>query len=208
MPASRAACLARRGISMPMISSAGETMRALMPRISGWFSVATLMVSATFTLLSAMMSGSVASPVWQMVTNGLTAVAQLGRMFRQRPAVAEPCYMRVVHLLTTIVVAMLALAACSTSRTETMPAHGAPAADGPPVLYKNLGRHSYTITTASSDAQRWFDQGLRLVYAFNHQEAQRAFREAARLDPGCAMCYWGIAITEGSNYNSPTDAGR
>ena len=76
------------------------------------------------------------------------------------------------------------------------------------MLSKALGRHSYRITTSSADAQRWFDQGLRLVYAFNYGEAQRAFREAARLDPGCAMCYWGIAITEGSNYNSPTDAER
>ena len=122
---------------------------------------------------------------------------------------AEPCYMdRMRHLLSIIGVVMLALTACSTSRTETVPAHGAHAADGAPVLYKNLGSYSYRITTGSSDAQRWFDQGLRLVYAFNHQEAQRAFREAARLDPGCAMCYWGIAITEGSNYNSPTDTGR
>src|SRR4030095_14425516 len=50
--------------------------------------------------------------------------------------------------------------------------------------------------------------GLRLVYAFNHNEAQKAFREGTRLDPGCAMCFWGIAITEGANYNHPTDADR
>src|SRR5262249_5533813 len=66
---------------------------------------------------------------------------------------------------------------------------------------------SYRIT-ASPEAQRWFDQGLRLVYGFNHAEAARAFREAARRDPSCAMCYWGLALTEGSNYNSPTDADR
>src|SRR5262245_5434574 len=87
-------------------------------------------------------------------------------------------------------------------------AHGQPTTGAPPVLYDTLGHYSYRITTASADAQRWFDQGLRLVYGFNHQEAQRAFREAARLDPACAMCYWGIALTEGSNYNSPTDADR
>jgi len=86
--------------------------------------------------------------------------------------------------------------------------HGQPAAEARPVLYDTLGRYSYRITTTSPEAQRWFDQGLRLVYAFNHAEAQRAFREAARLDPRCAMCFWGIAMTEGSNYNSPTDAER
>ena len=109
--------------------------------------------------------------------------------------------------LALLLPAML-LSACFGSRTETTGSHDGPATDGAPVLYKNLGRYSYRITTTSSDAQRWFDQGLRLVYAFNHAEAQRAFREAARHDAGCAMCYWGIAITEGSNYNSPTDAGR
>ena len=112
-----------------------------------------------------------------------------------------------------LVVALLVLTgACSTSRTDTTTgaatAHGGHGpSDGRPVLYDTLGSYSYRVSTSSS-AQRWFDQGLRLVYAFNHAEAQRAFREASRLDPGCAMCYWGIAVTEGSNYNHPTDADR
>ena len=84
---------------------------------------------------------------------------------------------------------------------------GAPAA-GPPPLYDNLGRHHQEITTASPRAQAYFDQGLRLIYAFNHAEAERAFREGARIDPRCAMCFWGIALSQGSNYNSPTDAER
>src|SRR4051812_27607627 len=115
---------------------------------------------------------------------------------------------RMPRLPVTALLAMLLLSACFGSRSETTASHDGPAADGAAVLYKNLGSYSYRITTTSSDAQRWFDQGLRLVYAFNHAEAQRAFREAARHDPGCAMCYWGVAITEGSNYNSPTDAAR
>jgi len=103
----------------------------------------------------------------------------------------------------------LGLAACSAQRHDMDGmAHGAPAAAGRPVLYDSLGSYSYPITTASPETQRWFDQGLRLVYAFNHHEAQNAFREAARLDPACALCYWGVAVTEGSNYNSPTDADR
>src|SRR6185436_2360780 len=97
--------------------------------------------------------------------------------------------------------------ACSTQHTDM--GHGPQTADaGRPMLYDSLGAYSYRVTTTSADAQRWFDQGLRLVYAFNHAEAQKAFREAARLDPQCAMCAWGIALTEGSNYNSPTDGER
>ena len=73
-------------------------------------------------------------------------------------------------------------------------------------LYQNLGDHRYTITTQSPQAQRYFDQGLRLYYAFNHQEAIRAFQEAARLDPTCAMAPWGIALALGPNINAPMGA--
>jgi tetratricopeptide (TPR) repeat protein len=104
---------------------------------------------------------------------------------------------------------VLATAGCSARAPHGEMAHGSrPASNARPVLYDTLGRYSYTITTASPEAQRWFDQGLRLVYAFNHAEAQRAFREAARLDSSCAMCFWGLAVSEGSNYNSPTDGDR
>lgn len=79
------------------------------------------------------------------------------------------------------------------------------AQDSPP-LYSDLGDHHYAITTEAPLAQRYFDQGLRLYYAFNHAESIRAFEEAARLDPGCAMCYWGIAMAYGPNINLPMDA--
>ncbi len=72
-------------------------------------------------------------------------------------------------------------------------------------LYQDLGTHHYPITTSLPIAQRYFDQGLRLYYAFNHQEAIRSFSEAARLDPDCAMCSWGIALAYGSNINAPMD---
>jgi tetratricopeptide (TPR) repeat protein len=115
-----------------------------------------------------------------------------------------------------ILALFLCVAACSSKRADPAQSgskhgemeHGQAAVDAPPVLYTNLGNYSYRITTASPEAQRWFDQGLRLVYGFNHQEAQRAFVEATRIDPKCAMCYWGIALTEGGNYNHPTDAER
>jgi tetratricopeptide (TPR) repeat protein len=76
-------------------------------------------------------------------------------------------------------------------------------ADTDPPLYDGLGTIGYRITTANADAQRYFDQGLRLAYGFNHLEAQRAFRKAQKLDPGCAMCFWGEALVLGPNINLP-----
>jgi tetratricopeptide (TPR) repeat protein len=73
-------------------------------------------------------------------------------------------------------------------------------------LYDNLGDHHYEVTTAVPAAQRYFDQGLRLYYAFNHAEAIRAFREAQRRDPNCAMCFWGEALAWGPNINLPMDS--
>jgi tetratricopeptide (TPR) repeat protein len=72
----------------------------------------------------------------------------------------------------------------------------------PPPLWDGLGTLTYKITTSSAEAQKYFDQGLRLAYAFNHEEAQRAFREAQRLDPQCAMCVWGEAWVLGPNINA------
>jgi tetratricopeptide (TPR) repeat protein len=70
-------------------------------------------------------------------------------------------------------------------------------------LYTNLGSYHHAISTSSPDAQKYFDQGLTLSYAFNHAEAIRAFRQAATLDPSCAMCYWGVAFALGPNINAP-----
>jgi tetratricopeptide (TPR) repeat protein len=66
-----------------------------------------------------------------------------------------------------------------------------------------LGSLEYRVTTPVPRAQRFFNQGLRLLYAFNHTEALRAFREAARLDPDLAMAYWGQAMALGPNLNAP-----
>jgi tetratricopeptide (TPR) repeat protein len=74
-------------------------------------------------------------------------------------------------------------------------------ADAPP-LFDNLGSHHHPITTTSEQAQQYFDQGLRLVYAFNHEEAIKSFEAAARLDSQAAMPYWGIALALGPNINS------
>jgi tetratricopeptide (TPR) repeat protein len=69
-------------------------------------------------------------------------------------------------------------------------------------LFDDLGNHHHEVTTSSETAQRYFDQGLRLAFAFNHAEAARSFREAARLDPDCAMCWWGVSLVLGPNYNA------
>jgi len=66
-----------------------------------------------------------------------------------------------------------------------------------------LGELSFTVTTDNLDSQFFFDQGLRLTYAFNHSEALRSFKEAARLDPGNAMAWWGQALVLGPNINLP-----
>lgn len=73
---------------------------------------------------------------------------------------------------------------------------------GPAPLFKDLGDRSYPITTNSTEAQRYFDQGLVLSYAFNHPEAIRSFEAAARLDPSAPMPHWGVAFALGPNINA------
>lgn len=72
-------------------------------------------------------------------------------------------------------------------------------------LLTNLGNYEFKITASVGDAQKYFNQGLNLYYGFNHLEAYRSFREAARLDPSCAMCWWGQALSLGPNINAPMD---
>lgn len=102
---------------------------------------------------------------------------------------------RIVPLL------LLPAAACGAAE---QPRGGPVQGDVP--LYDNLGTHSYAVTTSVPLAQRYFDQGLRLYYAFNHAESIRAFEEAARRDPNCAMCHWGAALAWGPNINLPMDS--
>ena len=78
----------------------------------------------------------------------------------------------------------------------------------PVPLMDGLGSHHLAITTDVPEAQDYFDQGLRLFYAFNFDESIRSFEEALRLDPACAMCQWGIAIALGPNVNAPMDPRR
>lgn len=84
-----------------------------------------------------------------------------------------------------------------------------PAAPGDSVpLFDNLGTYSKPISTTVPAAQRYFDQGVRLLYGFNHMEAMLAFREAARLDPRCAICWWGVATSYGPDINQSLNQER
>jgi tetratricopeptide (TPR) repeat protein len=103
-----------------------------------------------------------------------------------------------------------ALLGVSCSRAPSTPAadhagtgHAATPTLSKPALYSNLGNHHFAIATASEEAQKYFDQGFTLSYAFNHGEAIRAFKQAIALDPTCAMCYWGVAFALGPNINAP-----
>lgn len=100
------------------------------------------------------------------------------------------------YAITACAVILLAASGCASGPTP-------PGPDTPAPLFNNLGDHKQSITTTSMDAQRYFDQGLTLGFAFNHAEAERSFRYATVLDPQCAMCWWGVAFVLGPNVNAP-----
>ena len=86
--------------------------------------------------------------------------------------------------------------------------HAAHSPAKPATLMTGLGNLHHPVSTHSPEAQQFFDQGLRLIYAFNHDEAARSFRRAADLDPKLAIAYWGIAEAVGPNYNDPASDDR
>jgi tetratricopeptide (TPR) repeat protein len=96
--------------------------------------------------------------------------------------------------MLTPLIPVLAALALAAAPADTVP------------LYTNLGTLQVPITTAAPLAQRYFDQGMRLTYAFNHPEAIRSFEAAIAVDPMCAMCWWGVAFALGPNINAPMDS--
>lgn len=103
---------------------------------------------------------------------------------------------RRTRLILTIVT-YLTIFSCT--QKENAPKFEAP-------LFNNLGSNHLEITTSNEWSQKFFDQGLTLTYGLNHAEAMRSFKEAARLDEECAMCYWGMAYVLGPNINSAMDS--
>lgn len=90
---------------------------------------------------------------------------------------------------------LLASALQDTAPEDTMP------------LYENVPESGMPLSTDSMEARAYFDQGLMMLYGFNHHGAIRSFKEAQRLDPECALCHWGEALAYGPNINAPMDAG-
>jgi len=86
--------------------------------------------------------------------------------------------------------------------------HASHAQSHPVTLVTGLGDLHHPVSTKNPQAQQFFDQGLRFIYAFNHDEAARSFQHAAELDPKLAMAYWGVAEAVGPNYNDPADPDR
>jgi tetratricopeptide (TPR) repeat protein len=86
--------------------------------------------------------------------------------------------------------------------------HGSETKTRPAALMAGFGNVHHPVSTSNPSAQKFFDQGLDLIYGFNHEEAARSFKHAADLDPDLAMAYWGVALAVGPNYNMDVDPAR
>src|SRR5262245_41334694 len=103
--------------------------------------------------------------------------------------------------------ACLAMVVCfaAFARAQSHEMHSQPK---PATLMTGVGEGHHPLSTKNPQAQQFFDQGLRLIYAFNHDEAERSFQRATELDPKLAIAYWGIAEAVGPNYNDPASDDR
>jgi tetratricopeptide (TPR) repeat protein len=121
---------------------------------------------------------------------------------------------RAALLAAALSISLLQIGAAVYAQTPIAGTHAPGAKDTPVAARKDgrtgplldgLGKHTHKVTTSSPLAQQYFNQGLALTYGFNHAEAIRAFKEAIRLDPDCAMAYWGVATALGPNINAAMD---
>ena len=105
---------------------------------------------------------------------------------------------RIGIIITGMIIAVVAVTLSCQQEKDGIPEFEAP-------LMENLGTYKFEITTESEWAQKFFNQGMMWAYGFNHAEAARAFKEAIKQDPECAMCHWGVAYVLGPNYNAGMD---
>jgi tetratricopeptide (TPR) repeat protein len=103
------------------------------------------------------------------------------------------------------ILVLLVLSFCLSSIAQDHSGHGQAK---PATLMPGLGNAHHPVSTSNPEAQQFFDQGLRLIYDFNHDEAARSFQRATELDPKLAIAYWGIAEAVGPNYNDPASEDR
>jgi len=107
--------------------------------------------------------------------------------------------------MTCRISVVFSLLLCTSVVAQDHSAHG-PAR--PVTLVSGLGNLHHPVSTKNAEAQKFFDQGLRFIYAFNHDEAARSFQHAAELDPKLAIAFWGVAEAVGPNYNDPASDDR
>ena len=108
--------------------------------------------------------------------------------------------------MKTLALVLCGVSLCLGAVAQDHASHLQPA--HPVSLVTGLGDNHHPVSTTNPQAQQFFDQGLRFIYAFNHDEAARSFQHAAELDPNLAMAYWGVAEAVGPNYNDPADPDR
>jgi len=107
--------------------------------------------------------------------------------------------------MKTLAVLVCGMLVCLSATAQD---HASHAQTRPVTLVTGLGDLHHPVSTKNPQAQQFFDQGLRFIFAFNHDEAARSFQHAAELDPRLAMAYWGVAEAVGPNYNDPADPDR
>src|SRR5229473_5156197 len=98
-----------------------------------------------------------------------------------------------------LTIALILLVSATDLAQQPDPAMKMAPAEKPVTIMPGLGSLHHPVSTTKPEAQRFFDQGLSLVFAFNHEEAIRSFKRAAELDPQMAMAWWGVALALGPN---------
>jgi tetratricopeptide (TPR) repeat protein len=138
------------------------------------------------------------TPLARGVFSTASFVRRLGTIYTE-PEIQEDYQMKI--LATVMCAAFLCSAVVAQDHTSHANAR-------PVTLVTGLGDLHHPVSAQNPQAQQFFDQGLRFIYCFNHDEAARSFQHAAELDPKLAMAYWGVAEAVGPNYNDPADPDR